>query len=58
MNVFLTDYTAERFAELNAGYLAFWGPHADGALPARITTGTTSLGPSGASVEVSVVARP
>ena len=51
-HVYLTDNTKERFAMMNAGYLAFMGER---PLPARITVGCAPA--LGASVEIDVVAK-
>lgn len=47
VNVFLVDNTPERFAEMNAAYLAYF---ADIPVPPRITVGCSRLA-LGASVE-------
>ena len=52
VHIFLTEYSAERFAELNAAYIEFWGGR---PLPARITSGSTHLA-LGAAVEMDAVA--
>ena len=52
-HVYLVDNTKERFAEMNAGYLEFWGAR---PLPARITVGCSALA-LGCSVEIDVVAK-
>ena len=52
-HVYLTDNTKERFAEMNAGYLEYWG---DRPLTSRITVGCSSLA-LGCSVEIDVVAK-
>ncbi len=52
IHIYLTDYTAERFAAMNAAYTKFFG---DRPLPARITSGSTHLA-LGASVEMDAVA--
>ena len=50
----LTAFTlAPRFAEMNAGYLEFWGTR---PLPARITVGCSALA-LGCCVEIDVVAK-
>eukprot|EP00933_Yihiella_yeosuensis_P028981 TRINITY_DN22729_c0_g1_i1.p1 TRINITY_DN22729_c0_g1~~TRINITY_DN22729_c0_g1_i1.p1 ORF type:complete len:206 (+),score=46.41 TRINITY_DN22729_c0_g1_i1:31-618(+) len=53
VHAYLVDYTRERFAAMNKGYLQFWGAR---PLPARICTGTTHVGLSG-SVEFDVIAQ-
>ena len=53
VDVCLTDHTKERFAEMNAGHLEFYGAR---PLPARITVGCGALA-LGASVEIDAVAR-
>ena len=52
-HVYLVDNTADRFAEMNAGYVDYFG---DRPLPARITVGAGALA-LGAAVEVDVVAK-
>eukprot|EP00929_Paragymnodinium_shiwhaense_P065272 TRINITY_DN32739_c0_g1_i2.p1 TRINITY_DN32739_c0_g1~~TRINITY_DN32739_c0_g1_i2.p1 ORF type:complete len:194 (-),score=31.76 TRINITY_DN32739_c0_g1_i2:43-624(-) len=53
VHIYLSDNTKERFAEMNAGYLSFFG---DRPLPARITVGCGALA-LGAVVEIDVVAK-
>ena len=53
VHVFVTNNTKERFAEMNKGYMSYWR---DKPLPARITTGCTSLA-LGANVEIDCVAK-
>mmetsp|Transcript_24162 Transcript_24162/g.56169 ORF Transcript_24162/g.56169 Transcript_24162/m.56169 type:complete len:195 (+) Transcript_24162:111-695(+) len=53
VNAFLVDYTDERFAVMNRGYMRFWGNR---KLPARICTGTDRVG-LGGNVEFSCIAR-
>ena len=50
-HVYLTDNTKERFAMMNAGYLA------RRATAARASPSATAPSPLGASVEIDVVAR-
>lgn len=52
-HVYLVDNTKERFAEMNKGYLEFWGER---PLPARITVGCSALA-LGACVEIDVIAK-
>ncbi|KAL1523360.1 hypothetical protein AB1Y20_018304 [Prymnesium parvum] len=52
VHVFLVGFTPESFAEMNAGYLEFWGER---PLPCRITVGCSALA-LGATVEIDVVA--
>ncbi|KOO24053.1 endoribonuclease l-psp [Chrysochromulina tobinii] len=53
VHVYLVDNTKERFAEMNEGYLQFWG---DRPLPARITVGCSALA-LGSCVEIDVIAK-
>ena len=53
VNIYMTENTKKRFAQMNKAYLAFWGNR---VLPARITTGTTALA-LGASVEIDCIAK-
>merc|ERR1712217_10090 len=53
VHAFLVDYTPERFAAMNKGYMKFWG---DRPLPARICTGATKVG-MGGNVEFDAVAK-